>query len=170
MLTYQPQNDVNYCIYRFFSLFFIDENKEYAIDTFKIIDFFYMFPHFIKNIKVRKEQISERNSLDDYCNVYAIDGNQKQLFERLNNCQEMAFEILVSKKILDIDKFQEGIVLLNNSLDIASRFIECIEETNLKNKKLLNFLTKSLASVQLYGKGGLKDRSKVMEYKYDTII
>lgn len=168
MLTYQPQNDVYYGIFRFLSILTRDSSKEYNIDLFKILDFYLLFPNFIPDIRVTNELLKDKNKFKLYKNAYAIEGNQKQIFHKLNKIQDKIIEILVTKNILNIAKIKIDIISLNPNIDIPFFLLQQIEAKNYENYNLLEFLTK-LSTLPFYGEDGLKDRTGLMEYRYDGV-
>lgn len=168
MLTYQPQNDIYYGIFRFLSILIRDSSKEYNIDLFKILDFYLLFPNFIPDIRVTNELLKDKNKFKQYKNAYAVEGNQKQIFNKLNKIQDKIIEILVSKNILNIAKIKIGIISLNPNIDIPFFLLQQIEVKNHENYNIFEFLTK-LSTLPFYGEDGLKDRTGLMEYRYDGV-
>lgn len=168
MLTYQPQNDIYYGIFRFLSILTRDSSKEYNVDLFKILDFYFLFPNFIPDIRVTSELLKDKNKFKLYKNAYAIEGNQKQIFHKLNKIQDKIIEILVTKNILNIAKIKIDIISLNPNTDIPFFLLQQIEAKNHENYNLLEFLTK-LYTLPFYGEDGLKDRTGLMEYRYDGV-
>ena len=51
MLIYHPVHDINHCLYRILALLEISKHKEIDWELIKLMDFYVLFPHQLKNIK-----------------------------------------------------------------------------------------------------------------------
>ena len=169
MLTYQPQCDPYNEIFRILSLLYFDKNKQFNLDVLKILDFYFLFPQFITDIKLPKEMVSYRSRFKKYENIYAVQDTKKQLFDNLDVYQCMAIDTLVAKKIINTKYYQKNIVFLNEQIDIAPYLDQQLEQRNSDNQELLDFLVNKLSSIHFLGENGLKARTGLMEYRYDDI-
>lgn len=170
MLTYQPQNDIYNGIFRILSLLMYDTSREYHIDLFRILDFYYIFPNFINEIRLPSAIIKDRELFKKYSkNIYFPKGNKKQIFYQLTKKQNDSFNVLVSRSILNCSLFEKEIIKINENIDIAPFLCEQIQYRNEENKDIIDFLVNKLSKITFLGKDGLKARSGLMEYRYDIV-
>ena len=169
MLTYQPQNDVYNGIFRILSLLMYDTTREYHIDLLRILDFYYIFPNFICDIKFPSNLIKDKAIFKKYSdNLYFIKGQKKQIFYTLTKVQDSSLNILFSKNILDCSLYKKEIIKLNANIDFAPFLYEQIMYRNTENKDIIDFLINKLSKIDFLGENGLKARTGLMEYKYDS--
>ena len=170
MLTYQPQNDIYNGIFRILSILMYDTSRAYPLDLLRILDFYYVFPNFINEIRLPSTIIKYREFFKKLNkNTYFPQGNKRQIFYQLTKIQNESFNTLVSRNILDRGSFEKEIIRLNDDVDIAPFLCEQIYYRNEENKDIIDFLVNKLSKITFWGKDGLKARSGLMEYRYDIV-
>lgn len=165
MLVYNPAYDIYHCIYRMlFILKKLKINEPIEIDRLKIIDFYLVFPYLISEIKFSREANGIKKSFVSYSTKYRKVTNKFVTFQTMKPLQDQAIDYLCLKGYINYSN--EEMVspnLLINSFNIPLRdyyFKDVSEDVELK---LFNFLINH----NFYGKDGLKDRTNLMEFKYD---
>lgn len=86
----------------------------------------------------------------------------------MENIQLSALKSLISYDLLDAEEFKDGKVKRTNK-EITSPLLQRIKEANAENHNLITLITGPLASFNLYGHLGLKERTNLIEFKYDSI-
>lgn len=169
MLTYQPQNDIYNGIFRILSLLMYDTTRQYNIELLRILDFYYVFPNFIYDIKFPSTLRKEKAIFKKYNeNTYFAKGNKLQFFYMLTQIQDKGFKILISKNILNCSLYEKEIIKLNNDICLATSLLEQIKKRNQENKEIIDFLVCKLSKIEFLGNNGLKARTGLMEYRYDS--
>lgn len=167
MLIYHPAFDTSHCAYRILKIFnTIDSISHLEADRLKIIDFYLVFPKQIKNIRfpraVKTGKIrSAINSIDD---TYRPCKSPFLIFQKMNIIQEKVLKSLVMNEYLDYSfsnkSYKQGakFKLLSLSEPLFDNFFPFEVE-----KEIINFFT----TYEVDGKDGLKDRTQMLEFRYD---
>lgn len=166
MILYHPINDTNHCIYRFINIL-IHIETDILFEKLKVIDFYYLFPILLNDIKPWPSDIKEyKKCLNNKTNTFVQIPNKRKLFFDLNEVQKMAIATLAAKGIIDIEQIKNGIVSLN-----CSRLPESMKIQLKKDKFSLSsefkLLTEGLVKTEWKGSKGLKNRTGLLEYRYD---
>lgn len=165
MLVYNPAYDIYHCIYRLvFILKKININDSVEVDRLKIIDFYLVFPYLITEIKLPREITGVRKIFKTYSTKYRKVTNKYVTFQTMKPLQEQAIDYLCLKGYISyLNEERVTITPLINSLDLPVRSYFFGEKSATFEDSLFNFFLK----YEFYGKDGLKDRTNLMEFKYD---
>jgi len=99
MIIYHPAYDLNHCAYRFITLLSdIDGNKT-EWDTLQLLDFYYVFPHFLSEIRLPKNPIATKNKLKKISGPYETLPNPQRLMFELSALHKETARALVAKGI-----------------------------------------------------------------------
>ena len=101
-------------------------------------------------------------------NKYDKITNPRRIFYKMNSIQYQAIKILVASGYLDSQNFEKGIIKFSTK-EFPLNFKENIEKSNKENNKLITLLIETLADINLSGHLGLKERTGLIEFRYDTI-
>ncbi|QNN23075.1 hypothetical protein HED60_12605 [Planctomycetales bacterium ZRK34] len=128
-------------------------------------------PTFIDQIRFPRTLMSWRKKVIRPANKYISTGHPLLIFEQMRPVHDAAARLMASKAIIAPDKFVNGQIepdlqqIPNSLRDIAERL-----NTQTDNEiALIEFLAIGLGSVALAGPDGLKNRSGLLESRYDTI-
>ncbi|MEZ8493475.1 ABC-three component system middle component 5 [Vibrio splendidus] len=167
MLIYHPAQDINHCVYRLLSIMENTIHREIKIDTYRLIDFYTLFPYLVSLIKPLPKPLNKHRS--KFSNVpepfEALKNTRRILFE-LENLQTVAIQNLLAKNILDKDFFEKGLIK-RTELSLPFLLEEEITSSTLSQEGWFRALIDDLPNVKFDGKTGLKARSGLMEYRYD---
>ena len=169
-LTYQyhPAFDVYNCMFRFLQLLNHENVNEINKNKLRILDFYLLFPGLIENIKIKSEHRKFKRqfvSIDNRYNTSSVASQARQVFERIKPFQNLALCQLAKKKHITIDTNE---IIELNATKLSREIINLFEQSNI-NKDLVNFLCCELYEYELNGLNGLKDRTGLMEFKYDAV-
>lgn len=165
-MFYHPYKDSNHCVYRMLSILFCGE-PELSIERIKILDFYYLFPHFIRDIKPWPKGFHKAKKI--FLNVsdpYEYTPNKKKLFFEMETIQNQALVQLASRGIISVEKLKEGRVVVDKS-KIPLELTHQISFDDYNNSKLFQTIIEVFCDFQWKGTNGLKKRSGLMEYRYD---
>lgn len=163
MLIYNSAFDTYHCIHRLLILLKkIDGTVE--IDKIRILDFYVVFPRELYKVAFPATAYKFKKKFK-VLNKYETLRNPKVIFERMKYYQLFAINCMSAYGLLDNNE------LKNNRLRLLDNpIINKIISTEIKDKLTLlaiNVLVEYFAKLNILGKNGLKERTKLMETKYD---
>lgn len=167
MLIYNPAHDIYHTMFRILLLSSqIVESIE--IDKLKILDFYYVYPMELLNIKKPKGFKTYEKFLRAEINNYDRVINPKRVFYKMNSIQYQAMKVLVAYGHFDSENFENGMVKVTEK-PLGKDFQTLIDKSTEANMNLIMLLTGPIAEIDLYGHLGLKERTGLIEFRYDTI-
>lgn len=165
-MLYHPFKDSNHCSYRLLSIL-TSISHPLLVEKLKIIDFYYLFPYFLKSIDPWPNDIlTFKKFLKEVPDSYESLPNKAKLFFDVNQLQNQSMFYLASKGIISVDALHEGDVVLIKE-KIPNEILIKIKEDSFNNSNVFKILTEALPVTKWSGSSGLKKRSGLMEYKYD---
>jgi len=166
MILYHPYKDANHCTYRLLSIL-TNLKEPLNLEQLKVVDFYYLFPHFLKEISPWPVNISKLKKLiTEVDPPYENTPNRKKLFFDLEQIQNEAVLQLASKGLLSIDLLKNGAVKLNKE-KVPKKLAKQIQDDRFNESSILRVLIEGLCNITWSGENGLKKRTGLMEYKYD---
>ena len=168
MLLYHPLYDAHHCVYRLLMLRRDCVISDLYWDQLKILDFYNLFPHFLSDIRLPRELISRRPLLRRIKKPYEDLPSSKRLVFELGEIQEQTAKSMVAKGIFDRDALVQGKIVVRENM-IDKKLLSLIESNPFRDQEWYKFLTTELSLVPVFGADGLKDRTGLMEYRYDAV-
>jgi len=166
MLIYHPAFDAYHCVYRMILLTQTVRELEYL--KLRILDFYLCFPAEIASIELPKDIQRIRPLAKQATNKFRGPVSSIRTFRDLEQIQRAATQLLTASGIFDSKKLEEGIVCRTNRV-IPADFSRSSQSPSDTADVLTNFVLTQLSALPLQGNGGLKQRSGLMEYRYDPI-
>ena len=167
MLTYHPIHDPSHCTFRILCLMNDIEKDEVVWDFLKILDFYILFPHLIASMKFPKEVLEFRTMLRKVSRPYENLPSPTRLMFELGEIQEQTIKSMIAKGIAEKDSFVSGKVKVRFSM-LPEKISSLIAAEKFRQEEWYQFLTTTLVQLPLKGPNGLKDRTGLMEYRYDA--
>lgn len=167
MLIYNPAYDIYHTMYRII-LLSSRIAKTIEIDKLKILDFYYVYPTELLDIKKPVGFKKYEKFLKPEKNKYDRINNPKRIFYKMNSIQFQAMKILVAYGYLDSESFENGMVKVTEK-SLGEEFQKMVEKSVELNTNLITLLAGPIADIDLYGHLGLKQRTGLIEFRYDTI-
>jgi hypothetical protein len=167
MLAYHPALDPYHTALRLLRLVYFNP-KTYEIDTLKMLDFFLVFPGEVASVRLPQGQISWRKRVVESQNTYWFSGDRLLTFTQMRVIQETAFALLASRGVIHHQLYLDGYISLELD-NVPNELRELIQAKNTHEQTLMTFLTTVLGEMPLRGKDGLKDRTKLLEFRYDAV-
>ena len=171
MILYNNAFDLYHTIFRMLHLLSkIEEDKVIEIDRIRIWDYYLLFTNEIFNIKPTKNK-KEYNQLLKELNIkknnpYQQIYDQRKTLEKIKPYQLSALNCLASYNIIDKEYLLKEEVKIN-SFDLLKGYIQSVGDLSDREKNIITIMTSFFRDISLIGNNGLKERSNLMESKYD---
>ncbi|VWX29896.1 conserved hypothetical protein [Moraxellaceae bacterium 17A] len=163
-MIYHTRHDIYHCCFRLISIISLAEVNKIEVDKIRIIDFYLVFPIYSQDIAFPRGQGVSKKLLKSIEKPFEYLPNKKILFSELKEFQTQALQILMAKDIINInDSFVEKGLRFE---DVSSRILE---DNRFKYDELYTELIKKLMRINLTGDKGLKQRTNLLEYRYDAV-
>lgn len=165
MLIYHPALDPYHCAFRLLQLLAYDPDRRYDARALRILDFYAVFPRQISAIRLPASCGKWKRRFSETENPYWFTGEPGLIFARMGPLQETALDLLYAQGLTDAAAHAEARVNL-----VKARFQKMtLPEAASQPKDLLEFLVTVLGALAFHGPGGLKDRTGLLEYRYDAV-
>lgn len=164
MLIYHPAFDAYHCVFR--ALLLTERLGPIEIQKLRILDFFLCFPYELSKIRLPREHADMKRIASLLENEYHGPVSVKQMFRDMEHIQVAAFRSLAASSIFDQRQFELG-VIERTSKSLEDDLVMKLDLAKLRDKVVVDYLVERLGAIRLYGSNGLKDRSGLMEYRYD---
>lgn len=171
MLTFQPAFEPFHAIFRLIRLLpVISECGPVEREKVRILDFYMTFPFRAAAISFRRGHTALRKIAKNYENSRPYGGipDDRELLLRMAPTQNLAAETLAARSILDSDAYKQGVVLPGEVAPPAE-FMRRITELNDEQSDLIELLRTLCSEYPLLGVDGLKERSGLLEHRYDAV-
>ena len=166
MLIYHPAFDAYHCVYRMTLLTQAVRELEYS--KLRILDFYICFPAEIANIKLPKNLQEIRSVAKEATNKFRGPVSSIRTFHDLEQIQNSATRLLAASDVFNSKKLEEGIIS-RTSRELPTEFSRTMSDSTNHTGTLIDFVVTQLRALPLRGIGGLKQRSGLMEYRYDPV-
>lgn len=143
------------------------EKDEMSWDHLKILDFYVLFPHLISSISLPREMVEHKAKLKKVLPPYENLPSPSRLMFELGQIQEQTIKSLIAKGIAEKEPFLSGKVKFR-FLILPKEIHKTIADEKFRQQVWYKFLTTTLMQIPLKGAHGLKDRTGLMEYRYDV--
>lgn len=168
MLIYHPAYDANHCLYRLLAI--LRSTTEFSLtwDQLRILDYYYLFPSQLKNIKPWPLNIKEyKGRLRFIPEQFEDINNPARVLYDLQVFQKTAALELIAKGIISKLDFEIGLLKVDSDL-LPEGYLDVVENDLFLKSDSFEIITKALPRVEFNGASGLKKRSGLMEYIYDV--
>lgn len=169
-LSYQAALDPFHALFRLFRLWPILSKGALPRETVRILDFYLLFPFRIREIRISKLHLKYRRLARTYVHTkpYGEQPEGRTVLNRMEPMQIAALNTLAANSFLDSDRLLLGEVRVTDAPvpdDIAPR----VSAANARQADLMEFLGILASAYNLLGSDGLKDRTGLLEYRYDPV-
>lgn len=161
MLIYNKLRDPYHTLIRLLKIITKFNQDKISYDRLRIYDFLIANPQEISKIRLIKSGKSSFKKYENPYNVY----DRNVLFHNLERIQKTAIEYLIKSNILE--KLPNDDIYIIHKNSIPYELTEVLEDTESISSEALNFIITNLNTIDLYREDGLKDRTKLIGFKYD---
>ena len=166
MLIYHPAFDAYHCTLRIVAL--LVSSRQLDVEKARILDFYLAFPSAMQSMRLPAEFASVRTTLRQMENVYRDPVSPKRTFAEMRHVQLAALGCLAAAGIIDGSKLPSGTVERTNK-PLPSELEAAITDFMVDENDVLQLLATKVAEMPTAGPNGLKDRSGLLEYRYDAV-
>ena len=170
-ITFQAAFDPFHALFRFFRLLEIAQGLgELTVDQARILDFYLLFPFRTGEIKLLAGHRKYKRIASDFIHLrpYGELPSSFVLFSRMQIIQVAALDTLVDNGYLVDDKYAQKIIEPTGKI-VAREIAERVEKLNSEQSALVDFIRVLISEYSVYGREGLKARTGLLEYRYDTV-
>ena len=168
MLVYHPAFDLYNCIFRMLSLLAYSKEEEIYLDKLRIWDFYLTFPNEVREIAFPIEMRSLKEKIfKDKVNPYEELSDSKRTFERMKPFQLSAIKCIAVYGFVDSKLLGKSRVKKTDK-EIPAKLKEQFELISTEKSNVIKLVTNDFVNLPLYGEKGLKARTGLIEFKYDS--
>lgn len=166
MLIYHPAFDAYHCAFRMLAI--TGENRVLEYSRLRILDFFLCFPAEVASVQLPQEFVEYKKLARDAFNQYRGPVSAAKTFRELEPIQAAAARLLALTGIFSIVELENGKIVRTGQVLPESVQFGLSDESSFPTP-LERFVLTKMASIPLGGFGGLKQRTGLMEYRYDAV-
>lgn len=170
-LTYNEAFDPYHAVFRFLRLHLAcDIGAKLPFDTLRIFDFYLLFPFRLQSMKFFASDKGWRKISKTYEDrvPYGAMPDDSTVFARMEPFQRAAAASLVHSGYLSSDAWNTNEVQFTPET-LPPGFSERCSALNAQMADIINILCQIKSRYPLGGHGGLKDRTGLLEYRYDSV-
>ena len=165
-LFYHPAFDSYHCIYRTLLLSAKTASKVIEVERMRIWDFYLVFPPETRQISFPSE-LSILKRSDIRPNTYENVVDPQFIFARMKAFQLTAYRSLAAFGLIESSELLNNRIVRTNKT-VPSTLLSRFDATNEGERYVLSLVASALNNLPLYGPKGLKQRTKLLDYKYDV--
>ncbi|HEY9038600.1 MAG TPA: ABC-three component system middle component 5 [Roseovarius sp.] len=170
-LVYQPAFDPYNTIFRLLQLRkVVWTSSPVEFDLLRITDFYLLFPIFIKNIRLKPahRRFKKLATSEGAAQPYARLPEESTLLKSMKPFQLAAANTLVDSGLADPEAWTKGEVVAT-AINVPDALKEALEKKNAQQADVLEFLGVLTSEYNFLGEDGVKHRTGLLEYRYDTV-
>jgi hypothetical protein len=167
MLLY-PVFDAHHCVFRMLRILSAIPDADHELERIRIMDFYLVFPQMLTQVRFPKGFTKTRKALLRYNNSYNDVQDAHRTMIRMEPIQHAALSTLASHGLLDSERYRKQVVRRTNT-PIPASLQQAVSEANDKEQQIIELFHGPLSQIGLYGFAGLKARTDLFEYRYDSV-
>lgn len=170
-LTYNEAFDPYHAVFRFLRLHLAcDIGVKLPFDTLRILDFYLLFPFRLQAMKLYASDTGWRKISKTYEDraPYGTMPEDITIFARMESFQRAAAASLVHSGYLAPEAWDENEVQFTPEA-LPSAVAKRCSAVNAQMAEIVDILCQIKSRYPLGGRDGLKDRTGLLEYRYDPI-
>ncbi len=172
MIIYHQAFDLYHTVYRMIQLLGYFRRGDYIeVERLRIWDYYLLFPNKLSKIKLKREEKDIKELINSLIlrasNPYEEVMDDRKMFEKIKPYQMTAIKSLASYGIVNKDYLATNRIT-KISHEILKNYMTKLEKLSKQEENTVKLLTSHFYQMSLYGVYGLKDRSKLLESKYDA--
>lgn len=168
MLTYHPIHDPSHCIFRMLCLSHDVESEKVSVDLIRILDFYVLFPHALTSVSLPRDLLETKKIFKEIRVPYENLPTSSRLMFELSSIQDQALKSLMAKGILEQAEFSSGYISVRKPV-LPAEVLSLIDRSTFRKTEWYQALVNVISKIPLKGRGGLKDRSGLLEFRYDNV-
>ena len=168
-IAYHPAFDAGHAIFRFLRLRIGLSLDIIEFDKLRILDFYLLFPHRAASIRLMQADTHLR-SLAKQAEAgagYSSLPSDPALFARMEPCQIAAAQTMATQGAIVEEALAQGMIEFA-TLDLPEELRQRVIDANASDAWGIKIVS-ALKTYPLLGGGGLKDRTGLIEHRYDKV-
>lgn len=166
MLIYHPAYDVNHSAFRMLRLLEYNPGNTMELDKFRILDLYYLFPYLMAGVTLPRSLTTRKNAYGKMASPYNRIPAPKALIQQMASLHAVVARSLAAKGFLVPDDLSRG--MLVRTAKAVPTNLSTAFATATADELLVRMLAEEVAAIPLNGAGGLKDRTGLLEHRYDA--
>lgn len=170
-LTYNEAFDPYHAAFRYLRLHAAcDLSKRTPFDMFRILDFYILFPFRIQNMRFLSEDKGWRKVSRSYSDraPYGELPDDNSIFSRMEPFQRAAATSLAHNGFISAAAWDENEILFAD-VELPPAILSRLSELNGDMSDAMEILCLIRIKYPLSGRNGLKDRTGLLEFRYDPV-
>lgn len=167
MLVYHSAFDMYHSVYRMIQLLSNLKKDDVELERLRIWDYYLAFPNEMNKIRFEKNNSDIKKLFPEKYNPYEVVIDGKIIFEKMREYQLTAIKTLASHGLVNKNYLTENRVT-KIPTTISEELISKFEPLSDRESNIIKIMTSYFHSMPLYGEKGLKDRTNLLEYRYDA--
>lgn len=163
MLVYHPAFDVYHGVFRALLLLEHTPGKSMPVDTLRIVDLYFVFPYLLAELDFPKGAGARGRKLAGTRSRFNTLPSPRVFLAQVKGLHSLVTAALAGQELVSVEALRNGIVSRTDKEIPGALLAQATAEDN----ELAEYLGSKIATVPLLGKRGLKDRSNLMEFRYD---
>jgi len=165
---YQPAYDPYHSTFRLVRLLSMFGVNAISFHTIRIADFYLCFPHLLEDVRLPNNFRAFKKIIQEIGSdvPYGAMPEKSVVFGRMRPFQEAAAQTLAYNGFLDGELLKINTVQRTEE-NLPKKIQEAAEIRNQEDREIVSIISK-FSTITLEGKNGLKDRTGLMEYRYDA--
>jgi len=165
MLIYHPAFDAYHCVFRILTISRVV--KEMELSKLRILDFYLCFPAEVSGVQLPREHIEMKKTARGLKNDYRGPVSTARTFREMEPVQIASARLLAASRFLDADMLKSGIVKRMDSV-VPPALQEMVDRQRETANVVTEYILTKMSAIPLTGVNGLKQRTGLMEYRYDV--
>lgn len=156
-----------HCVYRLIQLLSNLKEEYVELERLRMWDYYLAFPNEMTKIRYERGNNDIQNLFPKKENPYEIVLDSKIIFEKMKPYQLTAIKTLASYGLVKKDYLTENrITKIDKTLfeDILKNY----EPLSDRESNIIKIMTTYFYNMPLYGEKGFKDRTNLLEFRYDA--
>lgn len=167
MLIYHPAYDAYHCIFRMLTITSQHRFLEYS--KLRILDFYFCFPAEVALVQLPQEHIEVKKVARAAKNIYRGPISAQRVFRELEPIQRTAARLLSLSGVFSHAEFEENGQIVRTGQILPKELVSSIGKSTEMLDAVQEFVVFKMAGIPLQGIGGLKQRTGLMEHRYDAV-
>ena len=166
MLIYHPVFDTNHGMFRMLSLLEATSSKSLRWDAFRILDLYYLFPHLLGAARLPRALSGAKPHYGKMDARYNKVPAPRVFIQQLVGLHEIVARSLIGKDFLAAGAFERNLLQRTEKI-LPAALIEAFQQAD--DRALVELLATQVGTIPLNGPNGLKDRTGLLEHRYDAV-
>lgn len=166
MIVYHPAFDFYHGAYRMLLLLERMKRDSIEVEALRIWDFYFVFPNEVKNLSFPTELAKLKRVFKEVPNPYEDIVNAPRIFNRMRTFQLAALRYLSAHGFIDTTELQANKVK-RTPKPVPESIAQRMTDLPIGQDNVVKLLISPFVEVKLGGKSGLKERSGLLEHRYD---